>query len=732
MVGPFPNFLANTTTLHNLNLEGNTFTGAISASFCDITYLARFKLGLQADGLCYPACLNFALTSTTTAMQCVSDHDTGICKFINETLKSQLVGAVSYQTLSYGSDHPYTKLTMAPQSWNTMSTIAGTTASVFSINFNVHSQIFGYDLLYITSDINVVNYIRDGYGSLGSVGYVWGVRDYYYYYNYNGGWHCYPGQYMHYDAYNNMDCRWAETLGIVLGSTVFVYDSSTVFSNVKLTFAASEVYYILLAVDADNPGLWGFEMTAVAKVPVSGWACQVAPPATMQIVPTGYRRRLSTKNTQMRLNYATNVCQWTGITCSQGLVTGIKLNGYAIRGQIPTQFGVITTLQSLELGSNLITGSLTSEFLLPLAKQLVLLDLSSNQLTGTLPSALGQMSALQTLTLSTNFIDGTIPSQLASLSSKNGGALRTADLSYTKISGKVPEELCSFATAGNVFNSTINVQGASLACYEPCWLNIDKAYRDAYFGSTVRFCSPTGQPSNRPSGQPSRQPSGYPSTQPRSRPSTRPSRQPSEHPTSQPSVHPTHPTPMPTVQILAAASQSDASSTGFTLLIEIIIPIVVVVLAASLGGMGWYVRRAAKIDPNMKERKYRLAELPVHTAIMNLNLSSKELLALIANNLASINERDFDQQTCFDVALKCKRDRDVLQELLMQSLPIDTMSEPLRRREPEEHGYAWIKAVQRNDCDDLVLHVLQSRPEAAVDLCFSEDEAGRQAINIGE
>jgi Leucine rich repeat/PT repeat len=706
MVGPFPNFLANTSTLQNLNIAGNTFVGAISSAFCDITYISRFQLGQQASGLCFPACLNFALTTVTTAMQCVSHQDTGICKFVNETLKGQLAKAISYQTLSYGSDHPYTTMYQSPQ-WSTISTNAGTIASVLSITFNPHSQLFGSDLLYITSDASIRD---DLVNNGGHYGIVFGLHDYQQ--TYMRAWTCKPGQYQVFDSHYNIHCYWATNRGIVPDSTIYVYDSSTVFSTVELTLQASKAYYVLLAVDSANPGRWGFEMTVVATVPVYGWACIEAPPSTLQTVPTGYRRRLSSVNSQLQLNYASNLCEWTGITCSQGIVTGIKLSGYAIRGQLPTQFGVITSLQSLELGSNLITGSITSEFLLSLAK-LALLDLSSNQLTGTLPSALGRMSTLKTLSLSTNAIHGTIPSQLASLSSKNGGALRTLDLSYTKISGKVPEQLCSFATAGNLFNSTINVQGASLACYEPCWLNIEQSYRDTYFGSTVGFCSPTSQPSNRPSGQPSRQPS--------------------HHPTSQPSVHPTHPTPMPTVQILAAASQSDASSSaGFTLLIEIIVPIVVVVLAASLGGMGWYVRRAAKIDPNMKERKNRLAELPVHTAIMNLNLSSKGLLALIANNLASINERDFDQQTCFDVALKCKRDREVLQELLMRSLPMDTTSEPFRRREPDEHGYAWIKAVQRNDCDDLVLHVLQSRPEAAVDLCFSEDEAGRQAINIGE
>ena len=64
------------------------------------------------------------------------------------------------------------------------------------------------------------------------------------------------------------------------------------------------------------------------------------------------------------------------------------------------------------------------------------LNLSSNQLKGEIPAALGQLSQLQRLSLYKNGLSGKIPPELGQLS-----ALAWLDLSHNRLTGSLPAEL---------------------------------------------------------------------------------------------------------------------------------------------------------------------------------------------------------------------------------------------------------------------------------------------------
>jgi len=75
------------------------------------------------------------------------------------------------------------------------------------------------------------------------------------------------------------------------------------------------------------------------------------------------------------------------------------------------------------------------------------IDMSSNQLTGSIPFEMGDLSQLQFLNLSNNFLSGPIPTSFQNLKK-----VESLDLSHNNLSGKIPYEL-----VGLTFLSTFSV-----------------------------------------------------------------------------------------------------------------------------------------------------------------------------------------------------------------------------------------------------------------------------------
>lgn len=77
-----------------------------------------------------------------------------------------------------------------------------------------------------------------------------------------------------------------------------------------------------------------------------------------------------------------------------------------LSGQIPSELGLLTTLQHLNLGRNALQGSLPSE--LCQLRQLEGITLLSNQINGTVPACMGSMDSLQVLNLNFNKMTGAL------------------------------------------------------------------------------------------------------------------------------------------------------------------------------------------------------------------------------------------------------------------------------------------------------------------------------------
>jgi len=126
-------------------------------------------------------------------------------------------------------------------------------------------------------------------------------------------------------------------------------------------------------------------------------------------------------------------CALYGVTCQDGHVTELDLGSNQLTGSIPLQLGNLTNLSYLSLRENQLTGSIPPE--LGDLINLSYLSLRLNQLTDEIPSELGNLSNLQTLDLPYNQLSGEIPFELGDLSS-----LEKILFARNQLSGEVPPE----------------------------------------------------------------------------------------------------------------------------------------------------------------------------------------------------------------------------------------------------------------------------------------------------
>ena len=94
------------------------------------------------------------------------------------------------------------------------------------------------------------------------------------------------------------------------------------------------------------------------------------------------------------LNPTTPVCSWSGVTCgTANQVITITVSNQGLSGTIPSALGLVSSLQSLDLSNNAILGSIPST--LGNLNGLTNLNLGDNSLlTGTVPSALCKVPVL--------------------------------------------------------------------------------------------------------------------------------------------------------------------------------------------------------------------------------------------------------------------------------------------------------------------------------------------------
>lgn len=140
-------------------------------------------------------------------------------------------------------------------------------------------------------------------------------------------------------------------------------------------------------------------------------------------------------------------------------------------GPMPESLSNFTDLESLDLSSNDLSGSILESLCVDPRNSFKELFLQNNRFTGSIPPSLSNCSNLVALDLSFNFMKGTIPSSLGSLSK-----LRDLIIWLNQLQGEIPQELMYIKTLQNLildFNElTGNIPSGLSNCSNLNWVSL--------------------------------------------------------------------------------------------------------------------------------------------------------------------------------------------------------------------------------------------------------------------
>ena len=162
--------------------------------------------------------------------------------------------------------------------------------------------------------------------------------------------------------------------------------------------------------------------------------------------------------------------QWYGVrTHIDGRVRHLDLSFNELSGTIPAEIGNLTSLTELDLSFNELSGipaeigNLTS---------LTELELSFNLLSGTIPAEIGNLTSLEDLYLRSNQLSGTIPAEIGNLTS-----LDDLDLHSNQLSGTIPAEIGNLTSLEDLYltfnqlSGTIPAEIGNLTSLEGLYLS---------------------------------------------------------------------------------------------------------------------------------------------------------------------------------------------------------------------------------------------------------------------
>ena len=169
----------------------------------------------------------------------------------------------------------------------------------------------------------------------------------------------------------------------------------------------------------------------------------------------GWTNRTGWPNTAAAWRAATVAAagSWYGVGVGGGDITSLERTNNELSGTIPAALGQLKALLYLSLRyNNQLHGTIPAA--LSQLSALHSLFLDSNQLSGSIPVELGQLSALVNLNLSFNQLNGSIPVELGRLS-----ALNYFNLKNNQLSGPIPAELGRLTTLQTLYLSNNRITG---------------------------------------------------------------------------------------------------------------------------------------------------------------------------------------------------------------------------------------------------------------------------------
>ena len=154
-----------------------------------------------------------------------------------------------------------------------------------------------------------------------------------------------------------------------------------------------------------------------------------------------------------------DIGEWLGVTTDEyGRVIQLALSDNELNGTLPSELGNLTSLESLDLSENDLKGHIPPS--LGDLSNLTKLSLWDNELTGEIPPELSNLNKLETLDFGWNQLTGAIPAELGSLSS-----LEKLWLDINQLTGEMPAEISNLKNLTVLDISENQIEGEI-----PAWL----------------------------------------------------------------------------------------------------------------------------------------------------------------------------------------------------------------------------------------------------------------------
>jgi Leucine-rich repeat (LRR) protein len=147
-----------------------------------------------------------------------------------------------------------------------------------------------------------------------------------------------------------------------------------------------------------------------------------------------------------------DVSSWNGVSVSNGRVTGLSLYNRNLTGSIPSEIGDLTALRNFSVGADVITDSLPSS--IGNLKSLTSLQVQNTHVSGFIPSSIGELSTLTSIYLGGNQFTGSIPESIGNLVS-----LTQLNLSSNELTGSIPSSLGNLVKMDDLYLNNNDLTG---------------------------------------------------------------------------------------------------------------------------------------------------------------------------------------------------------------------------------------------------------------------------------
>lgn len=451
--GSLPVSFGNMTSLEYLDIRGNPMTGKLGEFLCPLNGLSSIYFDRP---ICYAYCLGESVIAYGTSfdpdpIRCQSPEDLAICAFLQSTDLGQYIN-ITVPKVPICSPANYTfcastNLTSTHRSLRSIdreATLSIPNAVQLNLYFNQFTDFLPEILLFCDTP---------------SCGIV--------YYNFTG------------DPLSRLP-------GLQPLFPFVTISSNTFFMRYK-----SNGCGVLTDIQVN---CWGYTLYVDAYIPLNldgNWKCTAPPSPEVAYLPAN-SRFWDNYIVPYSESYGGNFNGWTGVEAVTDIIRTLDLSGIGLYGTIPSNIGLLKSLEKFSVFDNHLNGTLPKSLLL--LTEIVELQLSINSFSGTLNgSLLGKLPNLEILGLSSNAFTGPLPTEIVvePKNSYNQRISHSVDLSSNHFTGQLSESLCSL-------NYTVlDVSGNQLGCYASCWKPRIQSKQVLVGG--LQECLPSQAPSPMPS-----------------------------------------------------------------------------------------------------------------------------------------------------------------------------------------------------------------------------------------